>query len=132
MDASESRILIADPDPDICRTLRIYFENSGHEVQTVDLASDIVRLARPWQPNAILISDEFADKDPHQVCRELLTDTLTSHIPVIMLLQINERRTRLQALEAGVTDIIIKPFDVEELQLRVEAAVRLSTMRAGV
>jgi DNA-binding response OmpR family regulator len=98
----------------------------------VDLAGDVAKVARPWQPNAILISDEFTDKDPYQVCRELLDDTLAGHIPMVMLLHLNERRARLNALEVGVDDIIPKPFDIEELRLRVEAAIRLATMRASI
>lgn len=132
MDMSKSRILIADPDPDIRQTLQLYFENSGHEVQAVGLAGQIISVARPWQPNAILVSDGFTDQDPYQVCRDLLDDTLAGHIPVIMLLHLNERQNRLEALEVGVNDIITKPFDIEELCLRVEAAIRLSTMRVKV
>jgi DNA-binding response OmpR family regulator len=128
VDTPKSRILIADPDPDIRRTLQLYFEGNGHEVQTIELAGDVAKTARPWQPNAILISDEFKDQNPFQVCRELLEDTLIGHIPVIMLLHLNERRSRLEALEAGVADIVSKPFDIEELRLRVEAAIRLATM----
>ena len=128
----KSRILIADPDFDIRETLRLYFESNGHEVQTVSLASEITHTARPWQPNAILISAEFTDKDPYRVCRDLLDDTLTGHIPILMLLHLNERQARLEALEVGVGDIITKPFDIEELRLRVEAAIRLSTMWVGV
>jgi DNA-binding response OmpR family regulator len=128
----KSRILIADPDVDVRESLRLYFEANGHEVQAISQAGDIMRLARPWQPNAILISDDFSDRDPFQICRELLDDTMTGHIPLIMLLHLNDRRARLAALEAGVGDIITKPYDIEELRLRVEAAIRLSTMPVGV
>ncbi len=128
----KARILIADPDTDINESLRFYFEANGYEVQPVNRAGDISRMARAWQPHAILIGDEFIDKDPFRVCQELLDDTLTGHIPVIMLLHLNERQARLTALEAGVSDIIIKPFDIEELCLRVEAAIRLSTLQMGM
>jgi DNA-binding response OmpR family regulator len=124
-----SRILIADPDHDIRGSLEVYFKASGYEVQTVEVADDILKTARPWQPNAILISDEFTDRNSYQVCRDLLDDTLTSHIPVVMLLHVNERQARLEALEVGVGDIVTKPFDIEELRLRIEAAIRLSTTR---
>lgn len=124
----KSRVLIADPDSDIRKALRLYFEANNHEVQTVSRAEDIIHMARMWQPNAILISDDYRDKDPYRICTELLDDTLTGHIPLIMLLHLNERKARLAALEVGVSDIIIKPFDIEELRLRVEAAIRLSTI----
>ncbi len=127
--STKSRILIADSDPDVLKTLQLYFKIQGHEVQTVQAAADIIKTARPWQPNAILISTELTDKNPYQVCRDLLDDTLTGHIPLVMLLHVNNRQARLEALEAGVNDIVTKPFDLEELCLRVEASIRLSTMR---
>ena len=45
------------------------------------------------------------------------------------MLHLDDRRTKLAVLEAGVDDIVIKPLDIEELRLRVEAAIRLATMR---
>jgi DNA-binding response OmpR family regulator len=125
------RILIADPDQDIRRSLEIYFKANGYEVQAVDAGSHIVKAARPWQPNVILISDSFTDTSPYQVCQELMEDTLTGHIPLVMLLHKNDRRSRLEALETGVSDIITRPFDIEELRLRIEAAFRLATMRVA-
>ena len=132
MNVSKSRILIADPDPDVSETLQLYFSANGHTVQVLHQAQDIVKTARQWQPNAILVSTELTDKNPHQVCRELLEDTLTAHIPIIMLLHIDERHARLEALETGVDDIVTNPIDIEELRLRVEAAIRLSTLRLAV
>jgi DNA-binding response OmpR family regulator len=128
---SKPRILIADPDQDILGSLEVYFEANGFEVKAVDAADAVLKTARPWQPNAILVSDEFANGNSHNVCRDLFDDTLTGHIPVVMVLHINDRQARLQALEVGVNDIVIKPFDIEELRLRVEAAIRLSTWRAA-
>lgn len=132
MNTPKSRILIADPDPDVSETLQLYFSANGHETQVVRQANDIVKTARQWQPNAVLVSTELTDKNPYQVCRELLEDTLTAHIPIIMLLHLDERYARLEALETGVDDIVTKPIDIEELRLRVEAAIRLSTLRMQV
>lgn len=131
MAKSKFRILIADPDPDIRETLRLYFQANGHEVQEIDEAVEILKTARAWQPHAILISAEFEDKNPQRVCRDLMDDTLTGHIPLIMLLHLDERQARLQALEVGVDNVVVKPFDIEELLLRVEAAIRFSTTTRG-
>lgn len=132
MSIQKSRILIADPDSDIRETLRLYFEGHSHEVQTAELAGEVIRLARQWQPNAVLMSAEFSDQNPYQICQNLLEDTLTGHIPIIMLLHKNDRQARLEALEVGVGDIVTKPFDIEELHLRVRAAIRLATLMMGV
>jgi DNA-binding response OmpR family regulator len=128
VDALKSRILIADPDPDVSRTLKIYFEANRHEITCTQFAGDILKTARQWQPNAILISTQLSDRDPYIVCRDILEDTLTAHIPVIMLLHLNHRQARLDALEVGADSFITKPFDIEELRLRVESAIRFSTV----
>jgi PleD family two-component response regulator len=66
------------------------------------------------------------DIDGYEVCRSLRTNTRTSHIPVIFLTQKDERSDRLQGLELGADDYITKPFDIEELKLRVQGAIRRS------
>lgn len=132
VDVSKSRILIAEPDPDVSETLQIYFGANRHEVQLIQKAGEIIKVARQWQPNAILISAELTDRNPYQVCQEILEDTLTAHIPMIMLLHLDDRQARLAALEAGVDDIVTKPIDIEELRLRVEAAIRLASLRVQV
>ncbi len=132
MTGSKFRILIADPDPDISRTVQVYLESGDHTVELLDSSADVVARARQWQPNAILISTELTDPSPYQVCRRLLADTLTGHIPVIMLLHINDRQTKLEALEVGADDIVTHPIDLEELKLRIEAVIRLSTLRVNI
>ena len=132
VDVLKNRILIADPNPDVSKALQLYFEANNHQVQIVELAGNVLKIARHWQPNAILISTELADKNPYRVCQEILEDTLTAHIPIIMLLHLDERWARLEALEVGADDIVTKPIDIEELRLRVEAAIRLSTLRVQV
>lgn len=122
-----ARILVADQDPDVAEILRLYIEQSGAQVDAVDSASEAVKHARLKQPSAIILSSNLSGASPFQVCSQLLNDPLTGHIPIIMLLHINDRKLRLQALEAGVNDILVKPFDIEELVLRVNAAIRLAT-----
>ena len=131
MNFHKSQILIADPDQDVNRTLKIYFETYGHTVESLDQLKEVISTARQWRPDAILISSEFTDADPHQVCQQLLEEPLTSHIPIILMLHLDDRQAKLMALEAGVDDIVIKPLDIEELRLRVEAAIRLATMRTS-
>jgi diguanylate cyclase (GGDEF)-like protein len=63
------------------------------------------------------------DIDGYEVCRNLRMNTRTSHIPVIFLTQKDERSDKIQGLELGVDDYITKPFDFEELKLRVQNAI---------
>jgi len=63
------------------------------------------------------------DFDGFEVCRTLRTHTRTSHVPIIFLTQKDERSDKLQGLELGADDYITKPFDIEELKLRVQRAI---------
>jgi PleD family two-component response regulator len=63
------------------------------------------------------------DLDGYEVCRLLRTNTRTSHIPVIFLTQKDERSDKLQGLELGADDYVTKPFDIDELRLRVQNAI---------
>ncbi len=125
----KARVLVADPDPDVSRTLTIYFNDHGYHVETVELAALVFNRARQWQPDAILVSTEFVDVNPYHVCQHILEDPRTAHIPTIMLLHLNDRKSRLAALEVGVDDVVAKPIDLEELRLRMEAAIRLAALR---
>jgi diguanylate cyclase (GGDEF)-like protein len=74
----------------------------------------------------IVLDIMLPDIDGYEVCRTLRTNTRTSHIPVIFLTQKDERSDKLQGLELGADDYITKPFDIEELKLRVQGAIRRS------
>ncbi|MFQ5575629.1 MAG: response regulator transcription factor [Anaerolineae bacterium] len=124
---SNKRLLIIDPDPALPTTLKLYFENAGYKVNLTADESKGILAARSWQPGAILISSQLAGEPAHQVCQNLLRHSLTGHIPIILLLALNDRQARLKALELGVDDVIHRPIDVEELKLRVEAAIRLAS-----
>ncbi len=126
------RILIAEPNPDACYTLQTYLQNHGHKVQITRVSKDIVSLARHWQPNIILVSTNFTEKPPQRICQTILEDPRIGHIPIFLLQHINNHQVRLNALELGVSDILAKPIDLEELLLRVESIVRLSTFPVPV
>jgi PleD family two-component response regulator len=77
-------------------------------------------------PHLIVLDIMLPDIDGYEVCRNLRTNMRTSHIPVIFLTQKDERSDKLQGLELGADDYITKPFDIEELKLRVQGAIRRS------
>ncbi len=63
------------------------------------------------------------DIDGYEVCRALRTNPRTSHVPILFLTQKDERSDKLKGLELGADDYITKPFDIEELRLRVQNAL---------
>ena len=120
---SKARLMIVEDDPDISNMLRIYFNGQGYEVDIAQRGSEALEKTRQVMPHLIVLDIMLPDIDGYEVCRTLRTNTRTSHIPVIFLTQKDERSDKLQGLELGADDYITKPFDIEELKLRVQNAI---------
>ncbi len=122
----KARLLVVEDDPDISNMLRIYFAGLGYDVDVAQRGSDALEKTRHVMPHLIVLDIMLPDIDGYGVCRTLRMNTRTSHIPVIFLTQKDERSDRLQGLELGADDYITKPFDIEELKLRVQNAIARS------
>lgn len=120
---SKARLMIVEDDPDISNMLRIYFNGQGYDVDIAQRGSEALEKTRQVMPHLIVLDIMLPDIDGYEVCRTLRTNTRTSHIPVIFLTQKDERSDKLQGLELGADDYITKPFDIEELKLRVQNAI---------
>jgi DNA-binding response OmpR family regulator len=120
---SKHRLLIVEDDFDISNMLRIYFSGQGYDVDVAPRGSVALEKTRQSLPHLIVLDIMLPDIDGYEVCQQLRTSTRTSHIPVIFLTQKDERSDRLQGLELGADDYITKPFDIEELKLRVQNAI---------
>ncbi len=119
----KARLLIVEDDIDISNMLRIYFSGQNYEVDTALRGSDALEKTRQNLPHLMVLDIMLPDIDGFEVCRILRTNTRTSHVPIIFLTQKDERSDKLQGLELGADDYITKPFDIEELKLRVQRAI---------
>jgi len=119
----KARLLIVEDDHDIANMLRIYFSGQQYEVDIAPRGGDALDKTRHNLPHLIVLDIMLPDIDGFEVCRILRTNTRTSHVPIIFLTQKDERSDKLQGLELGADDYITKPFDIEELKLRVQRAI---------
>lgn len=119
----KARLLIVEDDFDISNMLRIYFTGQNYEVDVAPRGTDALEKTRHNMPHLIVLDIMLPDIDGFEVCRILRTNTRTSHVPIIFLTQKDERSDKLQGLELGADDYITKPFDIEELKLRVQRAI---------
>lgn len=120
----KARLLIVEDDIDIGNMLKIFFAGMDFEVDVAVRGSDALEKTKNALPHLIVLDIMLPDIDGYEVCRNLRTNMRTSHIPVIFLTQKDERSDKLQGLELGADDYITKPFDIEELKLRVQGAIR--------
>ncbi len=122
---SNGRILIVEDDYDISNMLRIFFSNEGYQVEIAARGNDALEKCRRKLPDLIVLDIMLPDMDGYEVCRAMRTTTRTSHIPIIFLTQKDDRSDRIAGLELGADDYITKPFDIEELKLRVRTSIRI-------
>src|SRR5512133_3035553 len=122
----KARLLVVEDDIDIGNMLKIYFSGMDFEVDVAVRGSDALEKTKHVLPHLIVLDIMLPDIDGYEVCRNLRTNMRTSHIPVIFLTQKDERSDKVQGLELGAYDYITKPFDIEELKLRVQGAIRRS------
>jgi DNA-binding response OmpR family regulator len=122
----KARLLVVEDDIDIANMLKIYFSGMEFDVDVANRGRDALEKTKHVIPHLIVLDIMLPDIDGYEVCRNLRTNTRTSHIPVIFLTQKDERSDKLQGLELGADDYITKPFDIEELKLRVQGAIRRS------
>ncbi|MGZ9234443.1 MAG: response regulator [Anaerolineales bacterium] len=120
----KSKILIVEDDLDVAEMLNAYFRVQGYEVFTVNWGEDGVRAAQTVLPDLIILDIRLPDIDGYEVARRVRTDRRTNEIPIIFLTEKRERIDRLQGFEVGADDYITKPFDVQELRLRVRNALK--------
>jgi PleD family two-component response regulator len=122
----KARLLVVEDDIDIGNMLKIYFSGMDFDVDVAVRGSDALEKTKQVLPHLIVLDIMLPDIDGYEVCRNLRTNMRTSHIPVIFLTQKDERSDKLQGLELGADDYITKPFDIEELKLRVQGAIKRS------
>ena len=117
----DTKILVVDDDVNICEMLKMYFENEGYEVKTVNDGADGVNYFKMYEPDLVLLDIMLPKKDGWQVCREIRE---MSSKPIIMVTAKCEVFDKVLGLELGADDFVLKPFDMKELSARVKAVLR--------
>jgi len=130
--AEKQSILIVEDDLDLAEMLNAYFRVQGYDVLTAAWGEDAVRISQENTPDIVLLDIRLPDIDGYEVCRRMRTQRRTENLPIIFLTERRDRIDKLQGLELGVVDYITKPFDIQELRLRVRNALRRASLESLV
>lgn len=117
------RILIVEDDLDLSEMLSAYFRVQNYDVLTAAWGSEALRISQEQPVSLIMLDIRLPDIDGYEICRQLRSNRQTQDTPIIFLTEKRDRVDRLQGLELGVVDYITKPFDIQELRLRVRNAI---------
>ena len=115
------KILVVEDDRNISDLIRMYLEKEGFEVQTAFDGGAAVETFRAMQPDMVLLDIMLPVMDGWAVCSKIRE---TSRTPIIMITAKSEVFDRIQGLEMGADDYIVKPFEMKELLARVHAVLR--------
>jgi len=116
-----ARILIVEDDPAIQRFVRQALEAEGHQVFEADTARRGLIEAGTRRPDLLILDLGLPDGDGVDLLRDLRG---WSQVPVVVLSARADERDKIDALDAGADDYLVKPFSVGELMARVRAALR--------
>ncbi len=113
-------IMIADDDQDILFTIGVMLETAGYEVFST-LDGTYVLEGEYECPDLYLLDKRIPDLDGLEICRELRRRPVSMDIPIIIISA--SPRARQQALDAGATDFLEKPFEMKALLAMVKKYV---------
>ena len=117
----ERKVVVVEDDINIAELLRLYLEKDGFTVTVSHDGAEGLRLAEEIKPDLVMLDIMLPGMDGWQVCKRLRQ---TSKVPIIMLTAKGETEDKVQGLEMGADDYIVKPFEVKELLARIHAVLR--------
>ncbi len=121
---AKQKILIVENDLDVANMLNAYFRVLSYDTVAVQWGEEAVRTCLASPPDIVILDIRLPGIDGYEVKRRLRSNHRTSSIPIIFLVEKNQRFENQQVLELGADDYITKPFDVQELRLRIRNSLR--------
>jgi two-component system KDP operon response regulator KdpE len=117
-------ILAVDDEPQIRRVLRTTLSAQGYTILEAKSGEEALEMVRRERVDLVLLDVNLSGISGLETCREIRA---SSDVPIIMLTVRNSEADKVQALDAGADDYVVKPFGAEELMARIRAALRRSS-----
>lgn len=118
---TSATVLVVDDEPQIRRVLRTTLSSHGYAVIEARTGDEALEVIRGEHVDLILLDLNMPGRSGLEICREIRG---ASEVPIIMLTVRNSERDKVQALDAGADDYVVKPFGSEELMARIRATLR--------
>ncbi|MBE9222482.1 response regulator [Cyanobacterium stanieri LEGE 03274] len=125
-------ILIVDDVPENLQLLFTMLTEHDYDVRRVLSGKQALQVVDVEAPDLILLDIKMPELDGYQVCKILKSQEKTKHIPIIFLSALNDTFDKVHAFNVGGVDYITKPFQIEEVVIRVENQLRLLNMQREI
>jgi class 3 adenylate cyclase/CheY-like chemotaxis protein len=121
---SAARILVVDDMPTNVRLLEAVLQPAGFSVTSASSGPEALERVVSELPDLVLLDVQMAGMNGYEVCRRIRENEETALIPVVMITS-HDNEARIDGIRAGADDFVTKPFDHQELLLRVRSLVRI-------
>jgi DNA-binding response OmpR family regulator len=112
------KILIVDDDSDLLYGLNALLTNKGYKIKTLDEGSTAIPVIEEFHPDIILLDVNLPGMDGRKICRLIKHNSMTMHIPIIMISANTEREDVTEVCDAD--DFMGKPFSLRSLYSKIE------------
>ena len=117
-------ILLIEDDKDMRELVAGHLEHTGFDVQRAEDGIKGQALALQYKPDLILLDLMLPSVDGLTLCQRLRRDDRTSSIPILMITALGATKDKVTGFNSGADDYLTKPFDLEELHVRIKALLR--------
>ena len=122
-------ILVIDDDELVSRTLQRALKLYDYQVMVANSGAEGLHVARRHRPDLLVLDVIMPGTDGYQVCRQVRGDPLLKEVPILFLTAKSKDEDKIEGFRAGGDDYLAKPFNMQELQLRIRAILRLSSVK---
>jgi two-component system response regulator RpaA len=119
-------ILVIDDDELVSRTLQRALKLYEYQVMVANSGTEGLHVARRHRPDLLVLDVVMPGTDGYQVCRQVRGDPLLKDVPILFLTAKSKDEDKIEGFQAGGDDYLAKPFNMQELQLRIRAILRRS------
>ena len=127
---SAAHILIIEDDDLVSRTVERSLTSDEFKISLADNGLDGLRIARKRQPDLVILDVIMPEMDGFEVCRTIRADPMLSDVPILFLTAKIKDEDKVNGFLAGADDYLTKPFNIDELLLRVRAILRRTNQQA--
>ncbi len=126
---AKGTVFVADDNPDMRSYISGLLERAGYEVLSLTNGEEVLTACRARVPDLILSDVMMPVMDGFALLNRLRKDERTASIPTVLLSARAGEEARIEGLDAGADDYLVKPFAARELVARVESTIRLAHVR---
>jgi signal transduction histidine kinase/DNA-binding response OmpR family regulator len=128
LNKNQNDILIVDDTPDSLELLGCFLSESGYHVRPAPDGRYALKSVEAKRPDLILLDVKMPGMDGYDVCRRLKADKRYRNIPVIFISAYSETAEKVHGFEVGAVDFITKPYEKQEVLVRVQTHLRLQEL----